>query len=230
MLNFNAGEKMNPQSVSLVIFGKDHMIPKISDSDIGWGYQYSILFRTPDLSKGLKKLKELKPDLILVEANQIEEEKTSFLLKLRVSHPEAKILMLVQDYSLMEWFSFLKAGVRGILESGFTLKDLGAAASVVYQGGIFLDSRKREKLVHECAAKVRHMDQRIWDLLTNREIQILKYLAEGHTAKETANLLGLSPKTVDTHKANLMRKVNIHHRTDLIKYALRKKIVSLHDI
>ena len=220
---------MSLQRVNLVIFAKDQSIPREIESEIKDVFHFSILFRTPDLSKGLKKLKELNPDLILVELDQVEEEKIGFLMKLKVSHPGAKILVLAQEYSLVEWLSFLKAGVRGVLEPGVTYQDLGAAASVVYQGGIYLDSRRIEKFVEQCATKIKHVEEKAWDLLTEREIQILKFLAEGHTAKKTANLLGLSSKTVDTHKANLMRKINIHHRTDLIKYALRKKIVSLHE-
>jgi len=85
--------------------------------------------------------------------------------------------------------------------------------------------------MEQCAARVKQAEEKAVDLLTNREIQVLRLLADGYTVKKKsrAALMDLSPKTVDTHKANLMRKINVHHRTDLIKYALRKKIISLQE-
>ncbi|MBK5256236.1 MAG: response regulator transcription factor, partial [Vicinamibacteria bacterium] len=64
-----------------------------------------------------------------------------------------------------------------------------------------------------------------YDLLTDREREVMKLLADGFSSKELANRLGLSVKTVDAHKYNLMRKLEIHNRADLVKYAIKKKLV-----
>jgi DNA-binding CsgD family transcriptional regulator len=64
-----------------------------------------------------------------------------------------------------------------------------------------------------------------FDLLTDREREVLKLLADGYSSKELAARLTLSIKTVDAHKYNLMRKLDIHNRADLVKYAIRKKLV-----
>ena len=66
-----------------------------------------------------------------------------------------------------------------------------------------------------------------YEQLTDREREILKLLAEGHTTQEIADMLTVSPKTVDGHKTNLMAKLDIHNRTDLVKYALRKGIITV---
>ncbi len=220
---------MSTSDIQLVILARGESVPEKIEGVLSAPLQLSILLQTSDLSKAIKKLKELTPDQILVELSQIAEEKVAFLTKLKVSNPQAKIIAIAEEFSVMGWLSLLKAGARGVLEPGFSAGTLGEAILSVFHSGIFLAPSKVEKFVEQCAAKVKHVDEKAWDLLTDREIQILKLLAEGHTAKETARILELSSKTVDTHKANLMRKLNIHHRTDLIKYALRKKIISLNE-
>ncbi|MDC4227956.1 MAG: response regulator transcription factor [Candidatus Manganitrophus sp.] len=66
-----------------------------------------------------------------------------------------------------------------------------------------------------------------YEQLTVREREILRLLAEGHSAKEVSRLLNIQPKTVDAHRSNLMKKLGLHSRTDLIKYAIRRKIIKV---
>ena len=214
---------------SMAIIAEDERLPRQYEGAIQKGTQLSVSLKTPDVHKAIKKLKDLKADLLLIDLKQVDEEKIVFLTKFKISHPESKILVITDDYSLHEWLQFLKAGVRGILEADFSSKDLAASIQVVSQGGIYIEPDRLVQFLEQAANKIKHAEEKAGDLLTDREIQVLKILAEGYTVKKAAELLDLSPKTVDTHKANLMRKINIHHRADLIKYALRKKIISLQD-
>jgi two-component system response regulator NreC len=220
---------VSDKSLSLIIIATEGKVPKQLDAPFHSPVQLSVSYRTHDIAKGMKKIKELKPNVVLVELSQVEEERVAFLLKLRLSHPESKILVIAEKFSLDEWLQYLKTGARAILVSDYTARDLSNAIWIVNQGGIYLDSERMNQFVEQCAAKVRQAEEKAGDLLTDREIQVLRLLAEGYTVKKAASLLELSPKTVDTHKANLMRKVNIHHRADLIKYALRKKIITLQE-
>jgi two-component system response regulator NreC len=220
---------MNEKNLSIAIIGSEGKIPKQIEGSFQSPTQLSLAFKTSDVSKGMKKLKDLNPNVILMDLSQVEEDKIGFLVKLRLSHPESNILVIAEEYAVNEWLQILKTGVRGILEGEFSSKSLSAAASVVNQGGIYFEPGRMEQFVEQCANKVKHAEEKASDLLTDREIQVLKVLAEGYTVKKAAEILDLSPKTVDTHKANLMRKINIHHRADLIKYALRKKIISLQE-
>jgi len=214
---------------SMAIIAEDARLPKQYEEAIQRGTRLSVVLKTPDVHKAIKKLKDLKADLVLIDLKQVDEEKIGFLIKLKISHPESKILVITDEYSLHEWLQFLKAGVRGILEPDFSSKDLSAVIQVVNHGGIYIEPARLVQFLEQAANKIKHAEEKAGDLLTDREIQVLKILAEGYTVKRAAVLLDLSPKTVDTHKANLMRKINIHHRADLIKYALRKKIISLQD-
>ncbi|HEX9757173.1 MAG TPA: response regulator transcription factor [Nitrospiria bacterium] len=220
---------MDENTLSIAIIGSEGNIPKQIENSIQGPNQLSLAFKTSDVMKGLKKLKDVNPNVILIDLSQVEEDKTGFLVKLRLSYPESNILVIAEEYAVNEWLQILKTGVRGILDGEFSSKSLSTAASVVHQGGIYFEPGRMGQFVEQCANKVKHAEEKASDLLTDREIQVLKVLAEGYTVKKAAEILDLSPKTVDTHKANLMRKINIHHRADLIKYALRKKIITLQE-
>ena len=105
---------------------------------------------------------------------------------------------------------------------------LVSAVRDVYKGGKYLSSQVLGKLVEDFRARVRDakMRPRI-STLTPREREILKLLAEGNSVKEIAVLLGLSVKTVEAHKFNLMRKLDIHNKAQLVTYAIQKKIIKI---
>jgi DNA-binding NarL/FixJ family response regulator len=117
--------------------------------------------------------------------------------------------------------------------AGYVLKDtpalqLVSAVRDVYRGGKYLSSQVLGKLVEDFRARVR--DTRLqprMSTLTPREREILKLLAEGNSVKEIAVLLGLSVKTVEAHKFNLMRKLDIHNKAQLVTYAIQKKIIKV---
>ncbi|HEX9757436.1 MAG TPA: response regulator transcription factor [Nitrospiria bacterium] len=220
---------MSDKTISVVIFSGEMGIPKQLEGAISIPSKISVVLQTSDLEKGFKRVKELKPQIIIVDLNQVEDEKVPFLIKIQVSHPEARILVLLDEYLLGGWLQIFKVGVKGILEKSNIEQNLSKAILVVQQGGIFIEPKRIEQFMEQTAARVKQAEEKAGNLLTDREIQVLRLLAEGYTVKKAASLLDLSPKTVDTHKANLMRKINVHHRTDLIKYALRKKIISLHE-
>src|SRR5215470_7594715 len=98
----------------------------------------------------------------------------------------------------------------------------------VYKGGKYLSSQVLGKLVEDFRSRVRdtRMRPRI-STLTPREREILKLLAEGNSVKEIAVILGLSVKTVEAHKFNLMRKLDIHNKAQLVTYAIQKKIIKI---
>jgi DNA-binding NarL/FixJ family response regulator len=116
---------------------------------------------------------------------------------------------------------------------GYILKDAAAPELVtairsILKGGIYLSPAISEILVRGYRGKkMPKYPQSPYEQLTRREREILKLLAEGSSVKEIANRLNLSIKTVDAHKNNLMKKLDIHDRTHLVRYAIRHKLVDL---
>lgn len=121
----------------------------------------------------------------------------------------------------------LGAGARGYLLKDNAEDDVRAAIHAVVQGKSFLSPAIQKTLLEDY---VRFLRQRgledSYELLTDRERQVLQLLAEGRANKEVATLLGLAVSTVETHRTNLMQKLNLHSTAEIVLYAVRKKIIS----
>jgi two-component system, NarL family, response regulator NreC len=121
----------------------------------------------------------------------------------------------------------LKAGVKGYLLKDTVESDLLPALDAVSKGRHFFSAAISEVLLEDY---MRQLKQRgltdSYELLTDREKEIFQLVAEGRTNKEVAALLNLSPLTVETHRANIMEKLNLHSTVDIVLYAVRKKIIS----
>src|SRR5256886_543488 len=171
---------------------------------------------------------EPRPDTVVMDIGMPGLSSFEASRQIKKNRPETKILFLTmyddEDYLVQ----CLEVGA-----SGYVLKDTPApqlltAVRDVYKGGKFLSSQVLGKLVEDFRSRVR--DTRLrprMSTLTPREREILKLLAEGNSVKEIAVILGLSVKTVEAHKFNLMRKLDIHNKAQLVTYAIQKKIIKI---
>ena len=147
---------------------------------------------------------------------------------IKKTRPETKVLFLTmyedEDYLVQ----CLEVGASGYVLKDTPAPQLVSAVRDVYKGGKYLSSQVLGKLVEDFRSRVRDqkMRPRI-STLTPREREILKLLAEGNSVKEIAVLLGLSVKTVEAHKFNLMRKLDIHNKAQLVTYAIQKSIIKI---
>jgi two-component system response regulator NreC len=122
----------------------------------------------------------------------------------------------------------IEAGARGFVTKMSSSSELASAIQAVHRGDSFLSPSAAAALVDECQQKtVVEGEQDPYQQLTDREREVLKLVAEGYTAQEIAEMLVVSPKTVDWYKSSLMNKLNIHNKIDLIKFAIRKRVITL---
>ena len=148
--------------------------------------------------------------------------------QMKKNRPETKILFLTmyedEDYLVQ----CLEVGASGYVLKDTPAPQLVSAVREVYKGGKYLSPQVLGKLVEDFRSRVRdtRLRPRI-STLTPREREILKLLAEGNSVKEIAVTLGLSVKTVEAHKFNLMRKLDIHNKAQLVTYAIQKKIIKI---
>ncbi len=128
-----------------------------------------------------------------------------------------------EDYLL----SALNAGAKGYLLKGSAEEDLVRAIQAVYKGSPFFSPEIAKTLLEDY---MRFLQQRnlqdSYDLLTEREKEVLQLLAEGKSNKEVAGILDVSVNTVDTHRNHLMQKLNLHNTAEIVLYAVRKKIIA----
>jgi DNA-binding NarL/FixJ family response regulator len=121
----------------------------------------------------------------------------------------------------------LKAGARAYLLKDSAENDLINAIKAVSEGKAFFSPAISRMLVEDYLRQMRDREvEDSYELLTSREREILQLIAEGRSNKETATLLNLSPYTVETHRSNILQKLNLHSSADLILYAVRKGVIS----
>jgi two-component system, NarL family, response regulator NreC len=187
-----------------------------------------VVGESPDAGDAVEKARELRPDIVLMDIGMPGLSSFEAARHIRKTRPETKILFLTmyedEDYLVQ----CLEVGAAGYVLKDTPSQQLVTAVRDVYRGGKYLSSQVLGKLVEDFRARVRDtkLRPRI-SALTPREREILKLLAEGNSVKEIAVLLGLSVKTVEAHKFNLMRKLDIHNKAQLVTYAIQKKIIKI---
>ncbi len=176
----------------------------------------------------VEQARTVKPDVILMDIampflNGLEATK-----QIRRDNPNARVLVLTM-YESDEYVSqMLEAGAAGYVLKKVAGSELVYALRAVYQGEAFLYPSITKRLVEDYLRRVESGQERdTFDGLTDREREVLQLIAEGHTNKEIADLLNLSVRTVQNHRAHIMEKLGMHDRGELIKYAIQKGIIEL---
>lgn len=178
--------------------------------------------------EALLKVKQLEPDVVLMDLSMPTMNGLQAIRRIRREHSQCRILALTQYDDSEYVIPVIEAGARGFVTKMAAFSELATAIQAVYNGKSYLSPTAAAALVEEYQQKTPVKGEKdSYQQLTDREREVLKLVAEGHTAREIADILIVSPKTVEWYKASLMNKLNIHKRTDLIKYALRKGVIAL---
>ena len=178
--------------------------------------------------EALEKVKRLAPDVVLMDLAMPIMSGLEATRRIRKRFPETKVLALTQYEDKEYIIPTIEAGARGFISKTSAFSELASAIQAVYHGGSFLSPMAAAAVVEECQQKVAIEGEKdSYQNLTDREREMLKLVAEGYTAKEIADMLVISLRTVETHKTNLMKKLDIHNKADLIRFAIRKGIITL---
>lgn len=171
---------------------------------------------------------ELKPDVILMDVTMPVLDGVEATRKIKAQTNRAAILALTIHEGADYFFQMLQAGASGYVPKRAAPEELLRAIHVIAQGNVFLEPSVTKSLVSDYLTRVEEGSERdSYDGLTDREQQILTLIAEDETNQAIANQLDISVKTVERHRENIMGKLNLHTRTELVKYAIRKGLISL---
>jgi len=179
-------------------------------------------------AEAVEKMTELRPDVVLMDIGMPGLSSFEATRQIKKARPDTKILFLTmyddEDYLVQ----CMEVGASGYVLKDSPAPQLLAAIRDVHRGGSYLSPRMLSQLVDDFRSRIKtaHRQPR-FATLTAREKEILKFLAEGDSVKEIASGLNLSVKTVEAHKFNLMRKLDIHNKAHLVQYAIQKKIIKI---
>lgn len=188
---------------------------------------FEVVGEAGDGQEAIREAGKLDPDVVLMDLNLPGGigglEATEAIL---ADRPETKVIILTQ-YEQREYIKrALRVGAQGYVIKRSASRDLKEAIRTVHQGRRYLHPVAADELV-ELMTRGESLEEEDYEKLTRRERQVLKLLAEGKTSREIAKYLGVSLKTAMTHRANLMAKLGVHSRAELIKYAIRKGVIDI---
>ena len=199
--------------------------------------------------QGLRSLLEMEPDFKVVgeasngvEAIQMVEQLRPHILVLdlmmpslnglevtRRVHDMTRVLMLSMHADESYVMEALKSGAYGYLLKDSTATELVQAVTMVSEGRRYLGSPFSEQAISTYMQRARSTPQDPYDTLTAREREVLQLVVEGHSSNEISGMLSISARTVETHRANLMRKLKISSQVELIRFALKRGLLPLED-
>ena len=199
--------------------------------------------------QGLRSLLEMEPDFKVVgeasngvKAIQMVEQLRPHILVLdlmmpslnglevtRRVHDLTRVLMLSMHADESYVMEALKSGAYGYLLKDSTATELVQAVTMVSEGRRYLGSPFSEQAISTYMQRARSTPQDPYDTLTAREREVLQLVVEGHSSNEISGMLSISARTVETHRANLMRKLKISSQVELIRFALKRGLLPLED-
>ena len=177
--------------------------------------------------EAVAKAEELKPNIVILDISMPDLNGVDAAKRIKKASPDTEVLIFSAHYSDQLIREILEAGVRGYIVKSDSDRDLVIAVESLAKKKPFFTSRATEVMLTSFSEGGPKQDpsEPLRDRLTTREREIVQLLAEGKSSKEVASSLNISVKTAETHRANIMRKLQIHTVSELVRYAIRNQIV-----
>jgi DNA-binding NarL/FixJ family response regulator len=172
-----------------------------------------------------KTMERLKPDVLIVDLMMPGLGGLEVTRQIPQCSPQTRVIVLSMYANEAYVLEALRNGASGYVVKDASAEDLRHAIREVVAGRRYLSPPLSELAIEAYVQKAKAAPLDPYETLTTREREVLHLAAEGHTNTEIAARLFISPRTVETHRAHLMRKLDLHSQTDLIRYALRRGIL-----
>src|SRR5512132_22787 len=176
-------------------------------------------------AQAIEQASSLNPDVILMDIGLPDLSGIDATREIKKMFPEMSIVALTIHEDEEYFFKMLEAGASGYVPKRAAPEELITAIRAAATGQVYLYPSLAKLLVRDFLEGGRAADEQTSSDLTDREQEVLTYLAEGANNSGIAAALVISPKTVARHRENIMRKLNLHSRSELVRYAIRKGII-----
>lgn len=193
----------------------------------------SLIEKEPDLimvgeaESGLEvvqKVSDLGPDVVVLDTFLPVMDGISACRRFKQLHPRTEVVFLTASHNEEQMRESFESGARGYLLKDSEFTELVYAVKKAAAGDYFITGPATHDLVAEYVKPLLR-DQRPGGIMTRRERELAKLLADGYSTKEAARILTISPKTAETHRASIMKKLNAKNVTDIVKYCIRNHII-----
>ncbi len=186
-----------------------------------------IVGEADDAEQALQAIHELEPDVVIMDVAMPGMSGIEATRRIKKAYPDVAVLALTMHEGEQYFFEMLNAGASGYIPKRAAPDDLVSAIRVVSQGNVFLYPTLAKLLVKDFLQRAGTAPASKADVLTPREREVLTNIAEGYTNRQIAHKLTISVKTVDRHRENIMRKLHLHSRVELVKYAIEKGLLTI---
>jgi two-component system response regulator NreC len=177
-------------------------------------------------AEALEAVRLLKPDVVLMDIGLPDMSGIEATREIRKQHPDMAVVALTIHEDEEYFFKMLDAGARGYVPKRAAPEELITAIRAAAVDEVYIYPSLAKLLVRDYLSQDHSVEQSTaLDNLTDREREVLTFLAEGKSNDEIAEALVISPKTVARHRENIMHKLNLHSRAELVRYAIRKGII-----
>lgn len=208
-----------------IIIADDHAVVRSGFKHlINFQDDMEVISTAADGQEALRLVKELTPDILLLDLSMPPGE-SGLIATGKIHHavPKTKIIILTMFDEEEYLFNVLKSGASGYVLKRSPDEELLSAIRKVHRGGIYIDPVMAPSLVREFVKHGKEEDS--YHSLTIREQEVLPLVAKGYGNKEIAEMLYISVKTVEAHKSNIMSKLKLKTRPQLVEYALKRKLI-----
>jgi DNA-binding NarL/FixJ family response regulator len=176
--------------------------------------------------EAVRLVEQFAPDVAIVDIGMPQLNGIEATAQIQKASPSTRVVILSMHSDETYILRALTAGARGYLLKDTAENDVLAAVRAVLQGRSYFSPAIARTLLEDYVRFLRQRGlQDSYDLLTEREKEVLQLLAEGRSNKEVANVLGVGLSTIETHRMNLMQKLNLHSTAEIVLYAVRKRII-----
>jgi DNA-binding NarL/FixJ family response regulator len=208
-----------------ILIADDHDLMRRGIRALLESHRWTICGEAQTGRKAIESAEKFRPDIAVLDIGMPDLNGIEAGRRIRKISPNTEILILSVHYSDQIVREVVDAGIRGYVVKSDSDRDLAMAVETLAKHKPFFTPIATEALLNNLgtgvvAAEAEPRDTR----LTSREREILQLLSEGKSSKEVAGVVGISTKTAETHRANVMRKLGLHNVADLVRYAVRNRI------
>jgi two-component system response regulator NreC len=209
-------------AVIRILLADDHELIRTGIRNlIGGNKDFLVVGESGDGEETIRRVRELKPDVLIVDISMPKLTGIEVTRHVREHFPEVKVLVLTMHENVEYVYQIFKSGAGGYLLKNAGKDEITSAIYAVAGGERFFSPRVSELMISEYVKQAEQRDQSSPPTtLTKRETEVLEMIARGMNNQQISEHLFISPRTVDTHRTNIMQKLDIHDAANLMRYAL----------